>query len=237
MNLAAVDRTIHALCMQIEQTDHDAPAWHQLSEDHLLREACTCVFSSQMVFEVAQAAANRVYRNQLLTPCQSSLDGSTHENLISLALSTPLAVRLDHSVINVRPRFPNRMAHLWAATAATLRSQRQSLHRILRASHSPRDARRRLLPVVCGFGPKQASLFLRRVGYSAQLAILDVHILDYLREARAICVNPNVISRLAGYEVIEDEFCQFANEVGHPVGRVDLATWITVRVAKREALW
>ena len=237
MNLASIDRTIHALCVQIEQIDHDAPVWHHLPEDLLLREACTCVFGSQMVFEVAQAAANRVYDDRLLTPARSSLNGPTHESLLRQALLAPLAVRLDHNTVNVRPRFPNRMAHLWAATTAALRSQRQSLQLILRASRSPRDARRRLLSVVYGFGPKQASLFLRRVGYSAQLAILDVHILDYLREARAVYANPKAISRLSGYELIEDEFRRFANEVGHPVGRVDLATWVTVRVAKRESLW
>ena len=68
------------------------------------------------------------------------------------------------------------MAHLWAATAATLRSQTAVL-----ASHPPRvplapatpDAG--CYPWYAGSAPKQASLFLRRVGYSAQLAILDVH--------------------------------------------------------------
>ena len=237
MNVATIDRTIRALCPLIEQTDHDTPAWHQVPESHLLREACTCVFSSQMLFEVAEAAADRIYDERLLAHAETSPVRSAHERLLRTALSTPLTVSVNDRLRRVRPRFPNRMAHLWATTAATLRNRRQSLHALLRGSRSPRDARRRLVPIVCGFGPKQASLFLRRVGYSAQLAVLDVHILDYLRAARHVRVNSNAISSLPGYELIEDEFRRFANEFGQPVGRVDVATWITVRVAKREALW
>ena len=237
MNVATIDRTIHALCTQIKETDHESVSWHHLTEDHLLREACTGVFSSQMIFEVAEAAAARIVHQRLLTRSQSAPIRSAHERLLRAALSPPLTVSVNNRLVRVRPRFPNRMAHLWAATTATLRSQRQSLHRLLRSSHSPRDARRRLVSIVCGFGPKQASLFLRRVGYSAQLAVLDVHIIDYLSAARGVRVKPNAISRLPGYELIEDEFRRLADEFGHPVGRVDLATWVTVRVAKREALW
>ena len=237
MNVAAIDSTIQALCAQIENTDHGIPAWHQLPECHLLREACVCVFSSQMLFEVAKAAADRINDEHLLTHAASPPNRSAHERLLRTALTTPLTVRVNDRLRQVRPRFPNRMAHLWAATAATLRDRRQSLHGLLQASRSARDARRRLVQIVCGFGPKQASLFLRRVGYSAQLAILDVHILDYLSAARQVRVSHGAVSRLSEYEHIENEFRRFANEVGQPVGRVDIATWVTVRVAKREALW
>ena len=237
MNLATIDRTIRILCDQIEQADRQAHSWCQLPEDDLLLEACTCIFSSQMVFEVAEAAAKRICDERLLTPAQTTALPSAHEDQLRDALSTPLTVRLKKRRVRVRPRFPNRMAYLWAGTIAVLHRQRTSLRNLLLASRSPRHARRQLLPIVCGFGPKQASLFLRRVGYSAQLAILDIHILDYLREARNINATPNAVARLAGYERIEDEFRKLANEFGHPIGRVDLATWVTVRIAKREALW
>jgi N-glycosylase/DNA lyase len=107
---------------------------------------------------------------------------------------------------------------------------------ILFSARSARHARELLVNAVSGFGPKQASLFLRRVGYCSELAILDTHILDYLRMAHGIDPKPGMLSRLTSYERIEVEFQRVASEFGHAVGCVDLAMWITMRVAKREAV-
>jgi N-glycosylase/DNA lyase len=91
---------------------------------------------------------------------------------------------------------------------------------------------------VIGFGPKQASLFLRRIGFSSELAILDTHILDYLKIARGIAPKLSTLSSIMGYEKIEHEFVNIAAEFNHIVGNVDLAVWVTMRVAKREMiLW
>ena len=160
--------------------------------------------------------------------------------MLSAALSEPLAVEHGGKVRHVRPRFKNRLASLLATTATTattMHCQGQSLRNILFSSDSARDARELLVKHVWGFGPKQASLFLRRVGYCAELAVLDTHILDYLRVARGIDPKPSALSRLSGYELIEAEFQRVAAEFGHSVGCVDLAMWVTMRVAKREAIW
>jgi N-glycosylase/DNA lyase len=129
------------------------------------------------------------------------------------------------------------LASLLATTVTTMRDQDQSLRKILFSAGSARKARESLVKQVWGFGPKQASLFLRRVGYSAQLAVLDTHIIDYLRLARGIDPKPSALSRLPGYEQIEAEFQRVAAGFGHSVGCVDLAMWVTMRVAKREAIW
>ena len=111
-----------------------------------------------------------------------------------------------------------------------------SLRMILCSAQSSRHARELLVEAVWGFGPKQASLFLRRIGFCSSLAVLDTHVLDYLRLARGIDPKPGVLSRLSTYEKIEAEFKIVAEEFGHSVGCVDLAMWITMRVAKREAM-
>jgi N-glycosylase/DNA lyase len=118
-----------------------------------------------------------------------------------------------------------------------MRIHGQSLRDTLFSASSAREARELLVQQVWGFGPKQASLFLRRVGYCAELAVLDTHILDYLRVARGLDPKPSALSRLASYERIEVEFQRVAEEFGHSVGCVDLAMWVTMRVAKREAFW
>src|SRR5207247_4699971 len=130
------------------------------------------------------------------------------------------------------PRFGNRFASLLSATVNRIYGQGTSFQAILRAARSASDARESLVEAVAGFGPKQASLYLRRVGFSSELAILDTHILDYLRMARGIDSKPGSLSRLSMYEQIEQEFRRVASDFGHAVGCVDLAMWVTMRVAK-----
>ncbi len=233
MNMVAVDRTIRMMCTQVENRDRGLLDWQLRTEEELLLEACVCMFSSQMVFEVAEAAAQRVKDRGLLR--SAKLDD--YERQLSAALSETLSVERGSLIRQVRPRFRNRLASLLASTVITMRERGLSLQGILSAAGSARKAREQLVKQVWGFGPKQASLFLRRVGYCAELAVLDTHILDYLRVARGINPKPSALSRLSGYERIEAEFQRVAAEFGHPVGCVDLAMWVTMRVAKREAIW
>lgn len=233
MNIVAVNRTIRVLCGEVRGHGRGLQDWQLRTEEELLHEACVCMFSSQMKFEVAEAAANRIKEQGLLLATKTG----DYEKRLSMVLSDPLTVEQDGKIRQVRPRFKNRLASLLATTVRTMRERGQSLRGTLLSVDSARDARELLVNQVWGFGPKQASLFLRRVGYCAELAVLDTHILDYLRVARGIDPKPSTLSRLSGYEIIEAEFQQIAAEFGHPVGCVDLAMWVTMRVAKREAFW
>lgn len=233
MNMVAVDKTIRALCAEVSGSARRVRDWNLRTEEELLHEACVCMFSSQMVFEVAEAAAGRIKDRGLLRATRAN----DYEQRLALALYEPLTVERAGKIRQVRPRFRNRMASLLATTVNTMHEQGQSLRGLLFSAGSAREARELLVKQVWGFGPKQASLFLRRVGYCAELAVLDTHILDYLRVARGIDPKPSALSRLSGYERIEAEFQRVAEEFGHPVGCVDLAMWVTMRVAKREAIW
>jgi len=233
MNMLAVDKTIRALCVEVSGNARGVSDWHLRTEEELLHEACVCMFSSQMVFEVAEAAAGRIKDRGLLRATRAD----DYEQRLALVLSEPLTIEKGGRIRQVRPRFRNRLASLLATTTSTMHEQGQSLRGTLFSADSARGARELLVKQVWGFGPKQASLFLRRVGYCAELAVLDTHILDYLRVARGIDPKPGALARLSGYERIEAEFQRVAAEFGHPVGCVDLAMWVTMRVAKREAVW
>ncbi len=237
MTLALINQTIKELCSEAEATSSPDTAWHRLTEEELLQEAATCIFGSQMIYEVSVATAERLRQQGLLRHDQYGDNWqSVYETKLVASFSTPLTVKVNGKKRTMRPRFKNRLASLLAKTVATMREQGTSLHRILSSAPSARDARKILIKMVWGFGPKQASLFLRRIGFCSELAVLDTHVLDYLRMARGIAPRPGTLSRLSGYERIEDEFQRLATEFGHAVGSLDLAMWVTMRVAKREAL-
>lgn len=235
MDVEVINRTIDAMCSEIQAQGNSSLDWKLLAEDELLYEAAICIFGSQMQFELAVAAVERL-RDRGMMRSQHLRDLANYESLILDALNQPLPLTCnDGSLRWVRARFKNRLASLLATTVAEVYGKGTSLRKILFAAQGPKDARKSLMLSVWGFGPKQASLYLRRVGYCADLAVLDVHVLDYLRLARGLRVAPNRLGRLSCYEEIEDAFRDVASRFGHSLGCVDLATWLTMRVAKRDA--
>lgn len=233
MNLVALDHAIGALCSELGSLPRTETDWRLLAEEDLLHEATICIFGSQMLFEVAVAAANRVRASGLLSVDRVSRSASEYKACLLTVLSDPLAVEINGEHHTMLPRFRNRLVSLLASTVEEVHGRQSSLQKILSSAQSARHARALLIKAVTGFGPKQASLYLRRVGFSSDLAVLDTHVLDYLRMSRGIDPKPGTLSRLCSYECIEAEFERVANDFGHRVGCVDLAVWVTMRVAKR----
>jgi len=236
MNVPAIDRTIRQMCLEVESLSGQERDWRSLSEEQLLYEASICIFGSQTVFEIAVAAADRVRAAGLLKmPPVATIPHDYADRLVSL-LSAPVSLETNGIRRQVLPRFRNRLAFLLSATVQTIHGSGSSLRAILSSATSGHHARELLVEKVAGFGPKQASLFLRRAGFCSELAVLDRHVLHYLRIARGLHLESHALSRLPTYARVENEFRRMATEFGHTIGCVDLATWITIRVAKREAM-
>jgi N-glycosylase/DNA lyase len=87
---------------------------------------------------------------------------------------------------------------------------------------------------VSGLGPKQASLFLRNIGYAAHVAVLDVHVLTYMSLVGLTEVPMKSVSTVRKYEALEDAFIKHAYSFGHAPDRFDLAVWVVLRIAKEE---
>lgn len=236
MSLQIINNAIKAMCGEVESQSNPATKWGQLTEAELLYEVVVCIASSQMLFEMAVAIADHLTACQLVNPIDGTFCQLKHEESIAQCLSNPI-MRRDHDgrIRMVTPRFKNRLASLITATMANIYGEGLTLKKILMKTKTARNARRVLVTTICGFGPKQASLFLRRIGYCSELAVLDVHILDYLELAKGQNIKASALSRLSVYEQVEDELIDIAAQFGHAMGCVDLAMWVTMRVAKQEA--
>ncbi|MBI2717204.1 MAG: hypothetical protein HYX36_00345 [Rhizobiales bacterium] len=236
MTVDIINQTIRAMCLEVKTQASATQNWQLMAEEKFLYEAAICIFGSQMVFEMAVATADRLREWKLLQPAPRGRSVQTIERKVVEALSDPLPIPAhDGTQRLVRPRFKNRLASLLARTVVEIYGQSRTIRGLLFDARSAREAREILMQHVWGFGPKQASLFLRRVGYCADLAVLDVHVLDYLQLARGLSLSPSKLGRLSLYEEIENTFQEIAADFGHSMGCVDLATWLTMRVAKREA--
>jgi N-glycosylase/DNA lyase len=82
-----------------------------------------------------------------------------------------------------------------------------------------------------GLGMKEASHFLRNIGYGADLAILDVHILNLMMEYGVLpkrfcdgaCIKRP--SSMSAYHEVEDVFVSWAEDLDIPPSHLDLALW------------
>ncbi len=89
--------------------------------------------------------------------------------------------------------------------------------------YDSRKLRTWLVLNVKGLGYKEATHFLRNIGYRG-LAILDRHILKNLKRYGVIRRIPSTLTRRQ-YEQIERKFIEFANVVEIPVDELDLLFW------------
>jgi N-glycosylase/DNA lyase len=195
-------------------------------EERLWEELTCCLLSSQVRYEVALAATQSMRRAAFFDGLAGRQSATALERRTFSLLSRGLII--DGRV--VRYRFPRSRASQLARTHRAILGRGQRLSEIVYAPSEERDKRRWLVNIVHGFGPKQASMFLRNCGYSYALAVLDRHTLRFMHWLGLIRAEDIArTSSLAHYERLEDVFRTYAARLGYPAGYVDWAIWIVMR--------
>ena len=77
---------------------------------------------------------------------------------------------------------------------------------------------------VLGLGMKEASHFLRNIGFGKDLAILDRHIMKNLKKNGVISEIPKTLSKQV-YLEIEEKVRRFSQQVRIPMAELDLLFW------------
>jgi N-glycosylase/DNA lyase len=95
--------------------------------------------------------------------------------------------------------------------------------RVMR-EHSEPDARSYFARAIHGWGLKEASHFLRNIGFGSSICILDRHIVRELVLHGVIASAPSALSPHT-YFAIERDMMRFAAREGIPVDALDLVLW------------
>lgn len=227
--LPAINNAIREVCFALEERSHLPLSWTGMTEDDLWRELVACILGSRVRFEVAHSAVERMDRRRLFCKHRRSSGFPQYEQDVMGALSE----RGAPDEPNRYPFFQVRASQIRRA-AERLYGSRDTLRSFLEDSHDIRDARRRLASEVSGLGPKQASLFLRNIGYAAHVAVLDIHVLTYMSWVGLTETPIRSIPTVRKYEALEDAFIEHAYSFGYTPDRFDLAVWVVVKVAKEE---
>ena len=202
--------------------------WSEMSEIQLWEELCLCILSSNVPYELALSAFWHLHNMQLLNPewmirCTSAVHQIAHE----LSKRIYLPRRKDGSFRKYR--FPNMRAQNLVNAAEVLYQKDYHLLWILINSAYDQEVRDFLVKNVPGIGLKQASHFLRNIGYSKTLAIIDSHVIRFLIEVGAIrqekikSVTPKIYTKL---EAVFQNPCE---NLDLDLSIFDMAVWRYMR--------
>lgn len=202
--------------------------WKYKSEEELWNELCLCILSSRVPFELAESAFLHLLKNGFLKLDWISTFSKSQEQ-IAEELSKPLYLprKLDGSCRKYR--FPNIRAINIVKAARTISSEEQWFLNLLLLSPSEEEAREFLVARVSGIGLKEASHFLRNIGYSSRLAIIDSHIVEFLRQVMQF---PNVKSKTITRHVyleLESHLQNICDNFNLDISIFDMAIWHCMR--------
>ncbi len=229
-------RLEHAVFKVYEQAlnDESPLTWREIDEHTLWCELVSCILGSQVSFEHAQAAASHLNSTRLLDITNTTQIPKDFEDNIAYALSLPIYPPFDYSGRGSKYRYYRMRANHIRRTAELIYGRGNSLHNILVTLKDPVKTRFKIIATTIGIGPKQASLFLRNIYYTDNLAILDSHVLRYMILHDFIPKIPQAISKLTTYELIESILQRYAKDIQVKLSYLDRAIWVVMRVFQQE---
>ncbi len=205
--------------------DELAQPW---TEARLWTELSCCILSSQVPYPLAQAAAARLCESEVF------LDSCRSPATLEIALTDLLCEDLEVGGERRRYRFPNSRARQLARTWTEVHRDGGGLKRLLESFEDHRAARAWFVRNAPGLGPKQASMFLRNIGATYELAVLDRHVIGYML-IMGLANDGAPTRTMSGYVRDEDVLRDHAAGFGLRVGLLDWAVWIVMRVASGRA--
>ena len=181
--------------------------------------------------EVGRAASDEQIFEEL-TFCIYTAGASARMGLRSVESVRPVlaagSMREIQLALSRSHRFPNGRGAYVFETREYLRAVCGPKMRELLRSFHDEDQRRDFFaanPAVRGIGYKEASHFLRNVGYRSY-AILDKHILSRLTEF-AVIESPRPAAKKSAYVGIENKMKRFAESIDIDFDELDLLLWST----------
>ena len=204
-----------------------------LTERKAFHELAACILGSQVSFEQALAAANRLRSVQLIEAVQARVRRPTLIRAVRAAVRGGSDTPGEYGTY----RFWRSKSTFIVESAFEIYANRNGLLPVLHQVSDQKRARECITAMATGVGPKQASLFLRNTGFGSGLAILDVHVLRFMASIGLTASTPRSIASIRQYEALEAILCTYARTVGWSLQVLDQAIWITMRVAQRLSPW
>lgn len=230
---STIERTVSEVVVKVNDLQRFYE-WEDFREYVLWRELCSCILGSRVPFELARSSVHRLDRTGLLRTLQSRQRYAKSELLIRRELQKPIYRPVKANGSKRSYTFPNVRSRQLRLTAEAVYGTGRTLKELLSGCNDEYCARRAIADFACGVGPKQASLFLRNIGFADNLAILDTHVLRFMEIMKLLTPSARQPSTLSAYEKTEKKLQIYAHRMKVKMSCLDTAIWIVMRVYQRE---
>lgn len=228
-----IESAIAALCEDIERVV-ERRDYTSMSEQDLTFELLICILGSGVRYELSLAYADVVQMTLLSKRLKKCLNLQNYTHLIENALNSPA-----HSSFNgktySRYRYPKRAAKHITESLYNIECKYGSIKNMISVMNATSDLRRELIFLCPGIGPKQSSHYVKNIGFTDNVAVLDRHILNYLKIVDDVDICPRQVSKIEKYEEIERIFIDKVSKFNHAVSVIDQSMWFVMRALDKEA--
>lgn len=230
---AIIERAVSDVALQVRDIQRSF-AWQDFREYFLWRELASCIMGSRIQFELARSAVRHLDKTGLLRMFQTDKRFSMTQSLVTRELRKSIYLPLKLNGLKRSYTFSSIRAKQLSDTARTIYGNNQTIKSLLKSGKDEYSTRVLLVNTASGIGPKQASLFLRNIGYANNLAILDTHVLRFMDYVKIAKILPSSIANLNSYEKTETKLRHYAENMYLEMSCLDTAIWIVMRVYQKE---
>ncbi len=177
--------------------------WHSGSDEDIFTELVFCLLTPQSKAKSCWLAVQNLINSDLI------FQGSASK------------ISKELNIVRFRN---NKARYIVEAREFFTNNGKISIKSILIQQKNVSSKREWLVKNVKGIGYKEASHFLRNVGFGNQIAILDRHILKNLEVYGVIGNIPKTLSKKKYFE-IEKKMTDFSKEIEIPMAHLDLLFW------------
>jgi len=202
-------------------------SWKVVSENRLWSELVFCILSANVSFELAKSVISVLHKKNYLDTAWL-LSRKNASTVLYNELREPNFHPKKKDGSLRRYRYP-RKAELIVKASQIIYRNGLTIKELLQNSASDFALRNQLANTVPGIGLKEASHFLRNVGYSDSLAIIDVHVFNFCKD---FLFNDSPNSRLQpqkDYFLLERVLQNFTSYHKLNLAIFDLAIWFYMR--------
>lgn len=200
-------------------------------ECDLFSELVLCILSSQEKYEAALASMKVLKEINALEIPRDKCELSNLEFKIANLLRTPVIFIFNKKKHQRRIRFFKKKTSFIMKTIENIYMNGLTINKIVSAYTCYNTTRNEIIKHSCGLGPKQASMFLRNIGYHSEFAVLDKHVISYMKLMGLVSSCP-LYSSISSYQKIERILRSYAALNKMSLLHLDLGIWTTMRALK-----
>lgn len=231
-----IENAVLKVSEKVKRNNNILKKWDKLSENELFSILVGCILGSRVRYETTRGCVKRLKKERLLEISCLLKTPKLAERKIFIELKKPIYPPFKNGKGSRYIYAKSRARFVVQTIYEVYNNQATTIKTLLKKCTNEFEARDALINTCMGIGPKQASLFLRDIHYTENLAILDSHVIQYMgvlglqREVKKAINKTQYIN-------YEKKLISYANSLNKSLYILDVAIWIVMRVLQREFKW